>query len=170
MMIKKMIAAAVLAVAATTGIATATAHAAPGAVVAGVDRGVEYTAAVAPDRSAATVTLAGGTFEVTPGAVAVRAPDGAVLASLPTSLHTVTGQQVRVVPSLDATATQLTLTPASAPAQPELSFIGDAGTTIAGIAIGCAIGALIGAIFLILPAIPGCIIGAVIGGIIGANA
>ncbi|WP_431957226.1 hypothetical protein [Nocardia lijiangensis] len=169
-MIKKLIAAAVLTVAATTGIATATANGSPGGVVAGVDQGVEYTASVAPDRSGATLTLAAGTFEVAPDAVLVHAPDGAVVGSLPTTLHTVTGQQVRIAPVVDASATELTLTPVSGPAQPELAFIGDAGTTIGGIAIGCVIGALIGAIFLILPAIPGCIIGAVIGGIIGANA
>ncbi|WP_431968588.1 hypothetical protein [Nocardia sp. bgisy134] len=169
-MIKKLIAAAVLTVAATTGIATATANGSPGGVVAGVDRGVEYTASVAPDRSGATLTLASGTFEVAPDAVLVHAPDGTVIGSLPTTLHTVAGQQVQVASVIDASATELTLTPVSGPVRPELAFIGDAGTTIGGIAIGCVIGALIGAIFLILPAIPGCIIGAVIGGIIGANA
>ncbi|MEV6432395.1 hypothetical protein [Nocardia sp. NPDC051463] len=175
MMIKRLIAATMFTVAAT-GITAATAHGqpvAPGAEFEGVDSGVVYTAAVAPDRSSATVTLASGTFEVTPttGVITVLAPDGSVVGWLPTAAQTVAGRQVQVTPQIDSTATSLTLAPvgAVAPEPGALQNIGDAGTTIAGIAIGCVVGALIGLIFLVVTAIPGCIVGAIVGGIIGAN-
>ncbi|MFF3223917.1 hypothetical protein ACFYV7_14080 [Nocardia suismassiliense] len=173
MNIRKMLATAALTVAAT-GVAAATAH---GEVqvadaISGFDRGVAYTAAVAPDRSNATVTLASGKFVLTPDqGISVLAPDGSVVANVPTTLQSVAGQQVRVAPQVDAGATTLTLTPVGA-AVPEAGapqFIGDAGTTVAGVLIGCAIGFLIGLIFAIIGAIPGCIIGGIIGGIAGAN-
>ncbi|MBF6331401.1 hypothetical protein [Nocardia transvalensis] len=174
MRIAKVAAAAAVSTAAL-GIAAATAHgeAAVAAVpvVSSVDQGVAYTAAVAPDRSSATVTLASGKFVVTPAGISVQAPNGSVVAAVPTSLQTATGQQVTVAPQVDASATTLTLTPVSAavpePGAPQ--FIGDAGTTVAGVLIGCAIGVLIGLIFLIVGLIPGCIIGGIIGGIVGAN-
>ncbi|MFC9895590.1 hypothetical protein ACFVMC_18050 [Nocardia sp. NPDC127579] len=169
MKIRKLVAAAVL-TAAATGVTAATAHGAPAAqTFDGIDRGVAYTAAVAPDRSAATLTLAAGTFELRPDGVAVIAPDGAVLASVPTTVHTAAGQRIEVAPTLDAAASTLTLAPVNAPAQPQLQYIGDAGTTVAGVLIGCAIGFLIGALFFVAGAIPGCIIGGIIGGITGAN-
>ncbi|WP_433655417.1 hypothetical protein ACQPW1_31620 [Nocardia sp. CA-128927] len=73
------------------------------------------------------------------------------------------GQQVRVAPEVNASATTLTLTPvgAAAPEAGAPQFIGDAGTTVAGVLIGF----LIGLIFVIVGAIPGCSIG----GIAGAN-
>ncbi|WP_327118243.1 hypothetical protein OHB12_09825 [Nocardia sp. NBC_01730] len=174
MRIRKLVATTLLTIAAT-GVAAATAHGQVGVseqVISGVDHGVAYTAAVAPDRSSATVTLASGTFGSTPDAeVAVLAPDGAVVATVPTTLQTVAGQQVRVVPEVDAAATTLTLTPVGAavpePGAPQ--FIGDAGTTVAGVLIGCAVGALIGLLFFIVGFLPGCVIGGIIGGIAGAN-
>ncbi len=171
MKIRKLVAATVLTVAAT-GVTAATAYGSPSVaapVLAGNDRGVEYTAAVAPDHSAATVTLASGRFVVTPDAgIAVVAPDGAVVATVPTTLHTVAGQQVEVAPEVDAAATTLTLTPVGGvPAQAD--FIGDAGTTVAGALIGCVIGALIGFLFFVAGFLPGCLIGGLIGGVIGAN-
>ncbi|MFC9439140.1 hypothetical protein [Nocardia sp. NPDC057030] len=165
---------AVLTIAAT-GVAAATAHGqaeVADAAFNGIDHGVAYTAAVAPDHSSATLTLASGTFVLTPDqGVSVLAPDGAVVATVPTTLRSVSGQQVQVAPEVNAAATTLTLTPVGA-ASPEPGapqFIGDAGTTVAGVLIGCAIGFLIGLIFAIIGAIPGCIIGGIIGGIAGAN-
>ncbi|MFE9576851.1 hypothetical protein ACFYO1_10745 [Nocardia sp. NPDC006044] len=165
---------AVLTIAAT-GVAAATAHGqaeVADAAFTGVDHGVAYTAAVAPDHSSATLTLASGRFVLTPDqGVSVLAPDGAVVATVPTTVQSVSGQQVRVAPEVNAAATTLTLTPVGA-ASPEPGapqFIGDAGTTVAGVLIGCAIGFLIGLIFAIIGAIPGCIIGGIIGGIAGAN-
>ncbi|MFI5775592.1 hypothetical protein [Nocardia sp. NPDC051570] len=174
MRIAKVAAAAVLSTTAL-GIAAATAHGEAGLtavpVVSSVDHGVEYTAAVLPDRSSATVTLASGMFVMTPAGVSVRAPDGSVVATVPTAMQTAAGQEVRVAPEINAAATTLTLRPVGA-ALPEAGapqFIGDAGTTVAGVLIGCAIGALIGLIFLVVGFIPGCVIGAIIGGIVGAN-
>ncbi|WP_406277995.1 hypothetical protein OH799_09265 [Nocardia sp. NBC_00881] len=174
MRIRKLVATTLLTIAAT-GVTAATAHGQAEVseqVISGVDHGVAYTAAVAPDRSSATVTLASGTFGLTPDAeVAVLAPDGAVVATVPTTVQSVAGQQVRVVPEVDAAATTLTLTPVGAavpePGAPQ--FIGDAGTTVAGVLIGCAVGALIGLLFFIVGFVPGCVIGGIIGGVAGAN-
>ncbi|WP_339401680.1 hypothetical protein [Nocardia sp. XZ_19_385] len=171
-MIRKLVAAAVL-TAAATAVTAATASGAPAVAqqpaFSGVDRGVQYAAAVAPDHSAATLTLASGKFELTPTGITVVAPDGAVLASVPTTLQTAAGT-VQVVPEVDAAASQLTLTPVNAPApQPALQNIGDAGTTVAGVLIGCAVGALIGFLFFFVGFAPGCLIGGIIGGIVGAN-
>ncbi|GAA5078771.1 hypothetical protein [Nocardia iowensis] len=174
MSIKKLVATTAITIAAT-GIAAATAHGqaeVADAAISGVDKGVAYTAAVAPDHSSATVSLASGKFVLTPDqGISVVAPDGAVVASVPTTMQTVSGQQVQVAPVVDASATTLTLTPVGAavpePGAPQ--FIGDAGTTVAGVLIGCAIGFLIGLIFLVIGAVPGCIIGGIIGGIAGAN-
>lgn len=173
MKIKKMVATTVLTIAAT-GITAATAYGSPEVpsetVLNGVDHGIEYTAAVATDRSDATITLASGRFVLTPDAgISVLAPDGSVVATVPTTLQTVAGQQVQVTPEVDAAATTLTLTPVHAPASAPLQFIGDAGTTVAGVLIGCAVGALIGLLFFIAGFVPGCIIGGIIGGIAGAN-
>ncbi|PXX59322.1 hypothetical protein DFR70_112239 [Nocardia tenerifensis] len=173
MNIRKFVATAALTIAAT-GIAAATAHgeAQVADAFTGVDHGVAYTAAVAPDRSSATVTLAAGKFVLTPDqGISVLAPDGSLVATVPATIQSVAGQQVRVAPAVDADATTLTLQPVGA-AAPELGapqFIGDAGTTVAGVLIGCAIGFLIGLIFAIVGAVPGCIIGGIIGGIAGAN-
>ncbi|WP_054813131.1 hypothetical protein [Nocardia arizonensis] len=169
MNIKKLVAATILTVAAT-GISAATASGSPAAAggVSGADQGVEYSASVAPDRSSATVTLASGRFVVAPDdTISVVAPDGAVVATVPTSMRTITGQQVQVAPEVDPSATTLTLTPVSTAVQPE--FIGDAGTTVAGVLIGCGLGFLVGLVFLVVGVIPGCVIGGLIGGVAGAN-
>ncbi|MFE3545301.1 hypothetical protein ACFXK0_20260 [Nocardia sp. NPDC059177] len=173
MKFRQLLAAGVLTVAAT-GIAAATAHGAPvpGAAVSGVDGAVAYTATIVPDGSASTVALTAGTFELTPEAgVAVLAPDGSRVGFIPTTVQTVAGPAVRVIPEVDAAATTLTLTPVGAPAlnPVALQHIDQTGNIVAGVAVGCVVGALIGLIFLVVSAIPGCVIGAVIGGIIGAN-
>ncbi|WP_069162550.1 hypothetical protein [Nocardia altamirensis] len=172
--IRKLVAAAALTIAAT-GIAAATAHGQAEVAQAsftGVDQGVAYTAAVEPDHSSATVTLASGKFVLTPDqGISVVAPNGSVVATVPTTVQSVSGQQVQVAPEVNAAATTLTLKPVGAavpePGAPQ--FIGDAGTTVAGVLIGCAIGFLIGLIFVIVGALFGCVIGGIIGGIAGAN-
>jgi hypothetical protein len=181
MKIRKFIAAAVFTVAAT-GVAAATAHGegqVAGPEINGVDGSIAYTTALAPDHSGATVTLAAGKFTLAPdaSAITVLAPDGSVAGSMPTTLQTVAGQALQVTPDIDASGTQLTLTPVNGPApgvagSPEavaLQSIGDAGTTVAGVLIGCGLGILIGIWFFGVGAIIGCVIGGIIGGIVGAN-
>ncbi|MFD0363063.1 hypothetical protein ACFQZZ_16590 [Nocardia sp. GCM10030253] len=179
MMIRKLVATAIMAIAAT-GIATVTAHGEAGltgTTISGVDGSVAYTTALAPDHSSATVTLASGTFSLAPDAVTVTAADGAVIGTIPTTLQMQTGQQLAVTPVLNSTGTELTLTPVNGPVpgaanSPEsiaLQAIGDAGTTVAGVLIGCAIGVLIGVWFILVGAVVGCVVGGIIGGIIGAN-
>ncbi|WP_067538685.1 hypothetical protein [Nocardia crassostreae] len=167
--IKKFAIAALL-VAAGLGITTATAQGQAANAVRGIDQGVVYTAGWASDYSSVSTTLDNGIFRITPDAVEVAAPSGAVIASIPMVLG-----EVRLDPRVDAAGTTLTIDrPATAPAatSPEavvLKDIASAGQIIAGIAIGCVVGALIGLIFFLVGAIPGCIIGAVIGGIIAAE-
>lgn len=173
-MIIAKIAATALLSAVALGVTAATGHGEAGVAgpeISGVDQGVAYTAAVASDRSGATVTLASGSFVLTPTGVSVAAPDGSVIGQVPTTLRSVSGQEVRVAPDINATATTLTLTPigTATPEPGAPQFIGDAGTTVAGVLIGCAVGALIGLLFLIVGALPGCVIGGIIGGIAGAN-
>jgi len=170
MEIKKYAATALLAVAAT-GIGTSTAYAqspAATAAISGVDHGVAYTTSWTADHSSMTTTLRSGRFVLTPEAnsVAVVAANGTVLAQLPIAFQQA-GKQIRLTPQVSRAGSTLTLGSRTAVDQ-QLTDI-DAGSTLAGVAIGCVVGGLIGLFFLILPAIPGCIIGAVVGGIIGAN-
>ncbi|MFB8281035.1 hypothetical protein [Nocardia colli] len=180
MIVRKLVATAALAVAAT-GIATVTAHGEAGmaTTINGVDGPVAYTAALAEDHSNATIELASGTFSLSPdlSTVNVTAADGQVVGAIPTTMHSETGQQLTVTPQLDSTATRLTLTPVNGPvpgaaASPQsvaLKSIGDAGTTVAGVLIGCAIGVLIGIWFILVGAAIGCVLGGILGGIVGAN-
>lgn len=181
MMIRKLLATALMAIAAT-GIASVTAHGealVAGPTINGVDGPIAYTATVAQDRSSATIELASGTFALAPdaAAVTVTADNGAVVGAIPTTVMMQTGQSVSVTPVLDSTGTTLTLTPVNGPAPGvadtaqaiALQQIGDAGTTVAGVLIGCAIGFLIGLLGFIIGAPFGCVIGGIIGGIIGAN-
>ncbi|WP_228000621.1 hypothetical protein [Nocardia australiensis] len=179
MIIRKLVATAIMAIAAS-GIAAVTAHGEAGLAgpsVNGVDGPIAYTAALAPDHSSATVTLASGKFSLTPDAVTVLADDGAVVGAIPTTMRMQTGQALEVTPVLNTESDELTLTPVGGPApgvvnSPEsiaLQAIGDAGTTVAGVLIGCAIGVLIGVWFILVGAIVGCVIGGIIGGVAGAN-
>ncbi|RJO70997.1 hypothetical protein D5S18_27915 [Nocardia panacis] len=174
MHIGKLAATATLAIAAT-GIAAATAYGQvepAGPSFSAVDGPIAYTATVAPDRSAATVHLTSGKFVRTPDAgLAVVAPDGTQVATVPVSMTTVTGQQVRVAPEIDAAATTLTLTPvgSAVPEQGAVQTIGDMDTIVRNALIGCAIGGLIGLIFLVIGIVPGCVVGAIVGGVAGAN-
>ncbi|WP_028477794.1 hypothetical protein [Nocardia sp. CNY236] len=174
MTIEKLMATTLLTIAAT-GITAATASGraeVSALTIGGVDRGVVYTATAAPDRSSATMTLASGTFVVTPNAaVSVLAPSGEVVATVPTTLRTATNEELRVAPTIDAAATTLTLTPVrSATPEPGAArFIGDTGSIVGGALLGCVLGGLVGIVVFFIGAVPGCVIGGLIGGIGGAN-
>ncbi|WP_256666681.1 hypothetical protein [Nocardia cyriacigeorgica] len=180
MFIRKLVATAIMAIAAT-GIATATAQGqaggAAGPSFTSASGPVAYTMTMAADHSSATVALTSGTFEMTPGAITVRASDGTVVGAIPTTLRTEAGQSFEVTPAVDRSGTVLTLTPTAGPA-PEamtaepvaLQSIGNAGTIAAGIAIGCVVGiVLLWWFFFPAGVIIGCAIGAAIGGAIGAG-
>ncbi|WP_159844206.1 hypothetical protein [Nocardia sp. CY41] len=173
MKFRELVATTLLTIAAT-GVTAATAYGQPeiyDPVVRGYDSGVAYTASVAPDRTSAAVTLADGTFARTPEGVAVVAADGSVVTTVPTTMVSMFGQQVEVAPEIDAAGTTLTLTPVGAaipePGAPQ--FVGDAGSTLGGVAIGCAIGALVGLVFFIVGVFPGCVVGGLIGAAAGAS-
>ncbi|NNH69238.1 hypothetical protein HLB23_05030 [Nocardia uniformis] len=177
MSIAKFTATALLSIAAL-GVAATTAHgeigvAGPG--ISGVDRGVEYTTTLAPDRGAVTTTLASGRFEVGHDSVIVLAPDGAAVGAIPTT-YQLADRAVQVVPHLDATGTTLTVTPANAAdvAAPNLETVAlqnvaDAGSIVAGALIGCVVGIVIGIWFFFVGAIIGCGVGGLLGAIIAGQ-
>ncbi|MFI6865573.1 hypothetical protein [Nocardia sp. NPDC050406] len=177
MSIAKIAATALLSIAALC-VATTTAHgevgvAGPG--ISGVDRGVEYTTTLAPDRSAVTTTLAAGRFEIGPDAVAVLAPSGEAIAAIPTTYY-LPDRAVQVVPHLDSTGTQLTVRPANAAdvAAPgletvALQHVADAGSIVAGALIGCVVGVVIGIWFFLVGAVIGCGVGGLLGAIIAGQ-
>ncbi|MGK8522672.1 hypothetical protein ACRS6B_14415 [Nocardia asteroides] len=177
MIIKKLVATALLAIA-STGIAMATAHGEgtlANLTMNGVDGPISYTTTLAADHRSAVVDLASGRFEVTPDVVNVIADDGAVVGTIPTTLRMETGQNFSVTPSLDPSGRTLTMTPAGgtpAPAAvaPEVQgLMHDAllGGALIGAAIGCAIGIAIGIWFFVVGAVVGCAVGAAIGAWIG---
>lgn len=177
MSIAKFAATTLLSIAALC-VATTTAHgevgvAGPG--ISGVDRGVEYTTTLAPDRSTVTTTLASGRFELGSDAVVVLAPSGEAIGSIPTT-YQLADRSVQVVPQLDATGTALTVTPANAAdiAAPglqtvALQHVADAGSIVAGALIGCVVGAVIGFFFFVVGAIIGCGVGGLLGAIIAGQ-
>ncbi|MFB8007773.1 hypothetical protein [Nocardia sp. NPDC056000] len=178
MFIKKLVATAVLAIAATV-TTMATAHGEAGLAditLSGVDGQVGYTTTLAADHSNALVTLASGHFVLTPDAVQVVADDGTIVGAIPTTLQTDVGQSLSVTPTL-ASATELTLTPVGGPTAAATSSQGlpfvhtvdaNGGAILAGAAVGCLVGIVIGIWFFLVGAIFGCAIGAAIGGFIGA--
>ncbi|WP_406230140.1 hypothetical protein [Nocardia sp. NBC_01009] len=177
MFFKKLIAAAFMAVAATS-IATATAHGEATLAnvdVTGVDGPVAYTASLAGDHSSALVTLAAGSFVVTPDSVTVLANDGAVVGTIPTTLRTEAGQNLAVTPRLDSSGTQLTLTPVGGPTQEAVAYQDMPGvqqamgpmSVMMGAALGCAIGVMIGIWFFLVGAIIGCAVGWTVGAMFG---
>ncbi|KIA63757.1 hypothetical protein [Nocardia vulneris] len=177
MFIKKLVATAVFAIAAT-GITMATAHGEAELAdisVSAVDGPIGYTTTLAADHSSATVTLASGRFVLTPDAVQVVADDGAVVGAIPTTLRVDAGRTLSVTPAL-ASDTALTLTPVGGPAPvaassqdlPFMHTVGGGGAILAGAVVGCVVGILIGIWFFLVGAIIGCAIGAAIGGFIGA--
>ncbi|WP_067544002.1 hypothetical protein [Nocardia crassostreae] len=172
MFIRKLLATAVIAIAAT-GISMATAHGE--AQLAGP---VGFTAALAADHSSAVITLDSGTFVLAPDGVQVIAANGAVVDVIPTTLRMETGQTFAVTPTLTSD-TSLTLTPVGGPAPEatsaqDLPFVytvhSDGGAIVAGAVIGCLIGIVIGIWFFLVGAIVGCAVGAAIGAFIGAVA
>ncbi|MEV6430055.1 hypothetical protein [Nocardia sp. NPDC051463] len=176
MFIKKLIATAFMAIAATS-IATATAHGEATLAnvdVTGVDGPVAYTASFAGDHSSALVTLTAGSFVVTPESVTVLANDGAVVGAIPTTLRTEAGQNLAVTPRLDSTGTQLTLTPVGGPTPEAVAYqvpgvqqaMGPMSVMM-GAAMGCALGVLIGIWFFLVGAIIGCAVGWFIGAMFG---
>ncbi|WP_063813414.1 hypothetical protein [Nocardia anaemiae] len=176
MFVKKLIATAFMAVAATS-IATATAHGEgmlADVSVTGADGPVAYTTSLAADHTSALVSLASGRFVLAPDAITVLADNGAVVGTIPTTLRTEAGQSLAVTPSLDSTSTQLTLTPVGGPTteavNSQLPGVHQAWgpiSIVVGASIGCAIGVLIGIWFFLVGAIVGCAIGAAIGATIG---
>lgn len=176
MFIKRLVATAVFAIAAT-GITMATAQGQGGLAVSGVDGSVGYTTTLAADHSNALVTLASGKFVLTPDAVQVVADNGVVVGAIPTTLRVETGGTFGVTPTLNSD-TQLTLTPVGGPTPaataitsqdlPFMHATGGAGAIFAGAVVGCVVGILIGIWFFLVGAIIGCAIGAAIGGWIGA--
>ncbi|MGV9412479.1 hypothetical protein ACWDOP_21440 [Nocardia sp. NPDC003693] len=176
MFIRKLLATAVFAVAAT-GITMATAHGEAGLSYSGADGSVGYTTTLAADHSNAVVTLANGRFVVTPDAVQVVADNGAVVGAIPTTLRLDTGGAFEVTPTLNS-ETELALAPVGGPTPaaaaitaqdlPFMHATGGGGAIFAGAVIGCVVGVLIGIWFFLVGAIFGCAIGAAIGGYIGA--
>ncbi|WP_433716202.1 hypothetical protein ACQP2U_20885 [Nocardia sp. CA-084685] len=167
---KKLLASAILAIAAT-GTTTAMANGQAEVVsdvTVGVNAGpVAYTTTLAADHTSALVRLASGRFELGPDAVGVIADDGTVLGAIPTTLQAQTGQTFNLTPALDNTGTELTLTPASAPAPGLHQAQGSFAVVEVGEMIGCVIGILIGIWFFLVGAIIGCAVGAIIGQFIG---
>ncbi|WP_069159648.1 hypothetical protein [Nocardia altamirensis] len=177
MFIRKLVATAVFAIAAT-GITMATAHGEAQLAdisVSGIDGSVGYTTTLAADHSNALITLASGKFVLTEDAVQVVADDGAVVGAIPTTLRVDAGRALTVSPTLNSD-TSLTLTPTSGPTAaavssqnlPFMHTVGGGGAILAGAVVGCVVGILIGIWFFLVGAIFGCAIGAAIGGFIGA--
>ncbi|UGT45202.1 hypothetical protein LTV02_18215 [Nocardia yamanashiensis] len=182
MFVKRLVATAVFAIAAT-GITMATAHGEGS--LADVDIGatagtVGYTTTLAADHTYAVVNLDSGRFALTSDGVQMIADDGAVVGVIPTTLRVETGQSLAVAPTLNS-ETQLTLTPvggptpaAAATSTQDLPFIhsvdANGGAILAGAVVGCLVGIVIGIWFFLVGAIVGCAIGAAIGGFIGAVA
>ncbi|WP_067823114.1 hypothetical protein [Nocardia inohanensis] len=180
MFVKRMVATALFAIAAT-GITMATAHGEGS--LADVDIGatagtVGYTTTLAADHTYAVVNLDSGRFALTSDGVQMIADDGVVVGTIPTTLRVETGQSLAVTPTLNS-ETQLTLTPvggptAAATSSQSLPFIhtvdANGGAILAGAVVGCLVGIVIGIWFFLVGAIVGCAIGAAIGGFIGAVA
>lgn len=170
MFIRKLVAAAFIAVAAT-GIAAATGHG-QGTLAgfSGQDGPVAYTTSFAADHSSMEVTLASGKFVPAPDAVAVVAEDGTFIGAIPLRIDA-----HAVAPRIDASGTVLTLTPVGGPSpaavmSQDLPGVHEAGGPITiGVAagIGCVIGAAIGIWFFIVGAFVGCAVGAAIGATVG---
>ncbi|MCP2280585.1 hypothetical protein SAMN04244553_0081 [Nocardia amikacinitolerans] len=172
MFIKKLVATAFMAIAAT-GIATATGHGEAGLAdvsFSGTDGAVGYTTTLAADHSSALVNLTSGKFAITPDAVTVLADDGSVVGAIPTTFG-----QFAVAPVVNAAGTQLSLTPIGGPTTEAVNSQDLPGvqqawgpfSIVVGAAIGCAIGFAIGIWFFLVGAIPGCVIGAAVGATLG---
>ncbi|MFJ4653435.1 hypothetical protein ACIP5Y_19400 [Nocardia sp. NPDC088792] len=177
MRIAKLAATTLLSVAAV-GITSVTASGEPAIAqpgISGVDRGVGYSIALAPDRSAVTTTLTAGHFAMENGGVEVIGPGGDVLATVPLS-YQAADRTLSVVPDIDAAGTTLTMHPADATqvAAPDvhtvaLQNVAAAGSIVAGALIGCVVGVVIGIWFFLVGAIIGCGVGGLLGAIIAGD-
>ncbi|MFQ6397666.1 hypothetical protein ACLMAJ_30010 [Nocardia sp. KC 131] len=170
MKIKKLLATAILAIAATsttTVMANGQAGVASDVTVGSNAGAVAYTTTLAADHTSALVRLASGRFTLGPAAVTVTADDGTVVGAIPTTLQAQTGQTFNLTPALDNTGTELTLTPASAPVPGLHLAQGFFAVVEVGEVVGCVIGILIGIWFFLVGAIIGCAVGAIIGQFIG---
>ncbi|QLY27912.1 hypothetical protein [Nocardia huaxiensis] len=176
MRIAKFAVTALLSVAALC-VATVTAHGEPlaGPGIVGVDRGVEYTTTLAADRGSVTTTLTSGHFALAENAVTVIASSGEAIGAIPL-VYYAADRVYEVIPSLDASGTVLTVTPASTTdvAAPSvntvaLQQVADAGSIVAGALIGCVVGAVIGFFFFFVGAIIGCGVGGLLGAIIAGQ-
>ncbi|WP_327139698.1 hypothetical protein [Nocardia sp. NBC_01327] len=177
MRIAKFAATTLLSIAALC-VATVTAHgepvlAQPG--ISGVDRGVEYTTSLAPDRSAVSTTLAGGHFELAGGTVNVIGPNGESIASLPLA-YQLADRSLHVIPEIDSAGTTLTVRPENAadiaaptPQTVALENVANAGSIVGGAVIGCIVGAVVGFFFFVVGAIVGCGVGGLLGAIIAGD-
>ncbi|MEU0502662.1 hypothetical protein [Nocardia sp. NPDC005998] len=177
MVIKKLLATAFMAVAATS-MATVTAHGEAGLAdvsFTASDGPIAYTTSLAADHTSALVTLASGRFDLAPDAVNVLADDGAIVGTIPTTLRTEAGQALAVTPALDGTGTQLSLTPVGGPSDEVIASQNMPGVHQAwgpmsiaiGATFGCMVGVAIGIWFFLVGAIIGCAIGAAWGAMMG---
>lgn len=177
MRIARIAATAVLSVA-TLCIAAATAQGEPAVTapgISGVDRGVGYSIALAPDRSAVTTTLTAGHFELAGNSVEIIAPTGETLASMPL-VYQAADRSLEVVPAVSGDGTTLTVRPSNPTevAAPNadisaLQSVANAGSIVAGAVIGCIVGAVIGVFFFVVGAIIGCGVGGLLGAIIAGD-
>ncbi|MBA4856387.1 hypothetical protein [Nocardia farcinica] len=177
---KKFAATALLAVAAT-GVTAGTSYADPSVPPAaqeqappaarGVDKGVDYTAALTEAGNAIVTTVTGGAFSLDADGSAVTLINdaGEVVTRIPLAARdAANGAEVRLVAAVDDAGRSLTLTPqAEVVAVKDISaqqwFFAELQRASLGAAVGAVIGGLIGLLGLVVGVIPGAAIGAVIG-------
>ncbi len=132
------------------GVTAATAHAGPATavpVVHGVEGGVAFTASPLADGSGITAAVPEGAFQLAGGAVTLTAPDGRVVATVPTRIVTGAGA-FDLAAGVAADGRSVTLRPVAAPAvvdQNLASFVDEASDTLARKQHNAGIGALVGA-------------------------
>ncbi|WP_454197857.1 hypothetical protein [Nocardia sp. Marseille-Q1738] len=180
MRVNRFAATALLAVGAT-GIATGVANAQPAdpaqVSVHGVEQGVGFTSAPAPDGSAVVTTVEAGSFALTADAEAVELRDGAgqVITTLPLAFQS-SGATYGLAPTITDAGRTLTVTPVGAPAATERlnQFVNEQETLArkqhnagVGALIGAGIGAVIGFFLGGVGALVTVPIGAGIGALIG---
>lgn len=111
------------------------------------------------------VTIDAGTFALGRDAVTVANREGAVVATLPTSVR-IAGHQYAVTPHLDTARTTLTLTPVGS-VQPIDAWAKDLNHPSTGEVVGAVIGGVLGGLLGFLIGLPFLIFGAVLGELIG---
>ncbi|NUS44765.1 MAG: hypothetical protein HOQ24_13885 [Mycobacteriaceae bacterium] len=156
---------------------------ATGPQVRGSQGGVDYRAALSPDRRAAVTTIANGKFVASRDgrSIAVADRTGRTVATLPMRLK-VADRPIALRPTIDTAGTRLSLSPigmAAKPVRPGAAqdrFMAEAEkaapTALAGAAIGAAIGFLVGFpaglfIFDFITVPVTTVVGGIIGGLAG---